>query len=217
MFITTTEASDLYGVSQQTLRDACHAGKISFRRSKPGMGRHRGRRNLLLDELSVADWYRQWKHNIIDRPIRRVAGRRGRCLPTVPVSHNTRRAHLRSMSVSVIEADAILAQYDRPVTRGDCEDAPRPCPWIGCKYHLLTHIKPCNGSLVLESTRHVEDMQETCALDVADRGGVSLERVGVYLDITRERVRMIEDTAIEKLRTVVTVLDGQINGLLYED
>lgn len=46
----------------------------------------------------------------------------------------------------------------------------------------------------------LEGMDETCALDVADQGSTTLERVGELMLITRERVRQIEDSAMKKLR-----------------
>lgn len=42
-------------------------------------------------------------------------------------------------------------------------------------------------------------MHDTCVLDVADRGGLTLEDTGARLDITRERVRQIEVAALPKL------------------
>jgi len=41
----------------------------------------------------------------------------------------------------------------------------------------------------------VSEMEETCSLDVADRGGESLERVGELLNLTRERVRQLDNMA----------------------
>ncbi|MFY3742456.1 sigma factor-like helix-turn-helix DNA-binding protein [Anaeromyxobacter sp. Red801] len=41
---------------------------------------------------------------------------------------------------------------------------------------------------------------ETCALDVADRGPLTLDEVGKILGVTRERVRQIEVAALEKLQ-----------------
>ena len=43
-------------------------------------------------------------------------------------------------------------------------------------------------------------MKETCALDIADRGGVTLEEVGEILNLTRERIRQVEVIGLEKLR-----------------
>ena len=44
----------------------------------------------------------------------------------------------------------------------------------------------------------------SCALDIADRGGATLEQVGDALGIVRERVRQIETVALAKLNTGVT-------------
>jgi DNA-directed RNA polymerase sigma subunit (sigma70/sigma32) len=52
-------------------------------------------------------------------------------------------------------------------------------------------------------------MQETCALDVADRGGITLEEVGEILNLTRERIRQVEVKGLEKLREVSSSLGLQ--------
>ena len=45
-------------------------------------------------------------------------------------------------------------------------------------------------------------MRETCALDVADRGGITLEEVGAILNLARERIRQVEVRGLLKLRAV---------------
>jgi DNA-directed RNA polymerase sigma subunit (sigma70/sigma32) len=52
-------------------------------------------------------------------------------------------------------------------------------------------------------------MHETCALDVADRGGITLEEVGEILNLTRERIRQVEVKGLEKLREVASGLGLQ--------
>jgi len=44
------------------------------------------------------------------------------------------------------------------------------------------------------------EMQETCALDVADDGGHTLDEVAELVGLTRERVRQIEIVALVKVR-----------------
>lgn len=68
----------------------------------------------------------------------------------------------------------------RPRTRGDCANAPRPCPWTSCKWHL--GFSGC----------------ETCSLDVADRGGSTLAVVAQAVGLTRERIRQIETRALAR-------------------
>lgn len=88
----------------------------------------------------------------------------------------------------------------RPKTRGDCADGPRPCPWVACRYHLYVDVRP-NGSLRLPFPEQEPwDLPETCALDVAERGGLTLEQAGYRTNLTRERVRQLELLLFAKLR-----------------
>lgn len=99
-------------------------------------------------------------------------------------------------------------EADRPRTRGDCVDGPRPCPWYGCRYHLgldLTANPPPKQPtihLAGQVTAEIEllDLPETCALDVAARGEHDREQVGVVMGLYRESVRQIELQALEKMR-----------------
>lgn len=68
-----------------------------------------------------------------------------------------------------------------PKTRGECLTGPRPCPYVTCKYHLGKVSEP------------------TCTLDLADKGGMTLEEVGEVFGVTRERIRQIEERALEKI------------------
>lgn len=82
----------------------------------------------------------------------------------------------------------------RPETRGDCVDGPRPCPFVSCRYHLYIDVDPRSGALKLNFPHlEAEDMPESCALDVADRGGAILEDVALVMNLTRERVRQLVD------------------------
>jgi DNA-directed RNA polymerase sigma subunit (sigma70/sigma32) len=54
---------------------------------------------------------------------------------------------------------------------------------------------------------------ETCTLDVADRGGATLDEIGVALGgLCRERVRQVETAALEKLRQAIG--DGDLAEVL---
>jgi len=49
----------------------------------------------------------------------------------------------------------------------------------------------------------------SCSLDVADAGPHTLEEVGAYLNIGRERARQTEDAALEKaLSAAARLLNG---------
>ncbi|MFH0988125.1 MAG: sigma factor-like helix-turn-helix DNA-binding protein [Parcubacteria group bacterium] len=83
--------------------------------------------------------------------------------------------------------------YLKPCTRKECKEGRRPCPFVSCKHHLFLDVNPVTGSIKLNFP-HLEvwEMEETCTLDVAERGGVTLEDVGKIMNLTRERVRQME-------------------------
>ncbi len=97
----------------------------------------------------------------------------------------------------------LLDEYDRPQSRGECSAEARPCPFVTCKFHLYLDVNPETGSIKLNfPDLEVSDMKETCALDVADRGGITLEEVGEILNLTRERIRQVEVRGLIKLKMV---------------
>ncbi len=91
--------------------------------------------------------------------------------------------------------------YHRPSRRNDCRDATRPCPFVGCRYHLYLDVNPLTGNLKLNFPgMEVWQMPFSCALDVAEMGGRTLEEVGQILNMTRERVRQLEASALLVIR-----------------
>jgi len=93
--------------------------------------------------------------------------------------------------------------YWKPSTRAECRDMDRPCPFVSCKYHLYIDVHPVRGSIKLNFPDvDVWEMTETCALDVADRGGITLEEVGEIMNLTRERVRQVETAGLSKLESL---------------
>ena len=115
----------------------------------------------------------------------------------------TRTSHLlqaRGRFVELLER-SMLAAEPVPKTRGDCVNGARPCPHVRCTYHLLLDVTD-KGNIKWnfpDAGVDLEQLPETCALDVADRGGLRLEDVGKLMNMTRERVRQIERVACNKL------------------
>ena len=89
----------------------------------------------------------------------------------------------------------------RPHTREECLNMPRPCPFVSCEHHLYLDVNPDSGAIKLNFP-HLEvwEMAETCSLDVADRGGITLEEVGAILNLTRERIRQVEVRGLCKIK-----------------
>lgn len=91
----------------------------------------------------------------------------------------------------------------KPKTRAECQGSERPCPFVSCKHHLYLDVSARTGAIKLNfPDLEVWEMTETCALDVADRGGTTLEEVGAIMNLTRERIRQVEVKGLAKLQAL---------------
>jgi hypothetical protein len=91
--------------------------------------------------------------------------------------------------------------YWRPKARGECANVARPCPYVSCKYHLYIDVNPNTGSIKINfPDLEVWELKHSCALDVAEQGGITLEEVGEILNLTRERIRQVEVRGLMKLQ-----------------
>ncbi|MGI6393226.1 MAG: sigma factor-like helix-turn-helix DNA-binding protein [bacterium] len=94
-----------------------------------------------------------------------------------------------------------ITSYQKPKNRSECLKLKRPCLFVSCKYHLFLDVNPDTKSIKFNFPgKEVWELKETCALDVADKGGVTLEEVGAIMNLTRERIRQVEMKALQKLR-----------------
>lgn len=94
-----------------------------------------------------------------------------------------------------------ITSYQKPGNRAECLKMKRPCLFVSCKYHLFLDVNPETKSIKFNFPgKEVWELKETCALDVADKGGVTLEEVGAIMNLTRERIRQVEMRALQKLR-----------------
>jgi Sigma-70, region 4 len=93
--------------------------------------------------------------------------------------------------------------YNKPRERSACLGGARPCPYVSCKHHLYVDVSPRTGAIKLNfPDLEVWEMGDSCALDVADRGGTTLEDVGAIMNLTRERIRQVEVKALAKLEAL---------------
>lgn len=72
-----------------------------------------------------------------------------------------------------------------------CGVEQRPCLNDECRHHLAFGEGPKFAKR--------KDKSETCSMDVAYRGGETLETVGNLMGLTRERIRQLEERAVMKL------------------
>jgi hypothetical protein len=89
--------------------------------------------------------------------------------------------------------------YWRPRVRADCKHSGRPCPYVGCRYHLYLDVTKA-GIRFNFPEYEVWDLPLSCALDVAEAEPTTLDEIAIACNLTRERVRQIQDKALEKLR-----------------
>ena len=136
-----------------------------------------------------------------DRPRWSRAAARRRGIPpkkTLAV----RRITQHELAAGRAELQALGADepYDRPRTRGDCARVPRPCLYVACKHNLYLDVSE-TGSIILNFP-HLEPGQmvpeQSCALDLADRGAMTLEDIAVVTNLTRERIRQVELKALSR-------------------
>ena len=124
-----------------------------------------------------------------------------------------RKRDVRARTISVkrmtkreLEIGRLLypeTDYWKPRPRADCANGPRPCPYVSCKHHLFIDVSARTGAIKVNfPDLEVWEMNESCALDVADRGGTTLEDVGAIMNLTRERIRQLEVKALAKLNAV---------------
>ncbi len=111
----------------------------------------------------------------------------------------------RALGLMDPELQQVIQEIEaaRPRSRADCANGPRPCMFVSCKHHLYLDVNPGTGSIKLNfPDKEIWEMAETCALDVADRGGITLEEVGGIMNLTRERIRQVETRGLLKLRAI---------------
>jgi hypothetical protein len=149
-------------------------------------------------------------------------------------TESMKRLSKRELARDGAVASAALREVEpehrrRPETRAEClpggRNEARPCPYASCVHHLALDVSERSGA-IKSNFPHLEvwEMPETCALDVADRGGATLEEVAAAMNLTRERVRQLETRALNAARGTrdarlaagiadVTVLPGEPQAL----
>ncbi len=121
---------------------------------------------------------------------------RAKTLSRKQMAREHRKMRARGEMLEVID-------YWRPESRSDCLKMARPCLYVSCRHHLYLDVNPETGSIKFNfPDMDVWELPISCALDIADRGGITLEEVGGIMNLTRERIRQVEVRGLEKLKEV---------------
>jgi hypothetical protein len=127
--------------------------------------------------------------------------RRSKTMSRKEMARDLRRR--RALGLVDPEEEGLMTEIQqlRPKTRADCVNGPRPCMFVSCKHHLYLDVNPETGSIKLNfPDKEIWELEHTCALDVAEKGGITLEEVGEIMNLTRERIRQVETRGLAKLR-----------------
>jgi hypothetical protein len=115
----------------------------------------------------------------------------------------------RALGLRVLAPE--VESVKRPKTRGDCVNGIRPCPFVSCKHHLYLDVSSKTGGIKVNfPDLQPDELEHSCSLDIADRGGETLEEVGAIMNIVRERVRQLETKAIAKIARKFKPLLGEL-------
>lgn len=110
----------------------------------------------------------------------------------------------RSLPIVANVADVDVDESELPASRSECRGGMRPCPFVSCRFHLYLDVNPATGSIKINfPDKEPWELTCSCALDVAEAGGLTLETVGSLLNLTRERTRQVESGALQKIFDVL--------------
>lgn len=88
-----------------------------------------------------------------------------------------------------------------PLTRADCSTVHRPCPYVSCRQNLYLDVTEGGGLKFNFPGLEPDEVGESCALDVADRGAeLSADDVGRIVGVTRQGIQRTEQIAFRKMR-----------------
>lgn len=98
----------------------------------------------------------------------------------------------------------------RPRSRGDCVKGPRPCPWVSCRHHLGTDVKPRKMTkkrakkkppLLKIYEENIFGERPSCVLDLCEEGQpMTFEQIGEAIGLTKQRVEQIYRAAERNMK-----------------
>lgn len=92
------------------------------------------------------------------------------------------------------------APHDRPRNRSECLCGPRPCPFVGCRYHLYLDVNKAGSIISNFPDKDPWELPVSCALDLCDRGPLSLEELSILLgNVSKQAVHFAITGALENI------------------
>lgn len=106
----------------------------------------------------------------------------------------------RPLSKAEQHKGLLYPRHRRPKTREECCLVPRPCPFVGCRHNLYLDQSEKGKLYINRPGVSPLFASHSCALDIAEEGPQTLEKVSTLLNLTMERVRQIEIDTIARVR-----------------
>lgn len=92
------------------------------------------------------------------------------------------------------DGDGYMLEMDvlppRPRTRGDCRNGIRPCPYVGCRHHLMIHVDEY-GTLYLAKKRSMAGRRQAYNPNATPEGAALVE---AWMEAVAEAVVNAEET-----------------------
>jgi len=74
-----------------------------------------------------------------------------------------------------------------------------PCPYASCKNHLFGDVTPDGSLRIYRPALEIDQLPDTCSIDVAMRGTNGFDKIGWYLGITARQARDDFESALRKI------------------
>ena len=128
--------------------------------------------------------------------------------PLVETASEARKAKGERRAARLAKIIRVRDHLGRPRRRSDCLEGgfncERPCPYVTCREHLFLNVDPELGAIKFSwPEKEPDELDHTCALDVADEGAHVLEDIASRVNMVRERVRQLEIKGIARMRILM--------------
>jgi len=100
------------------------------------------------------------------------------------------------------QARVSLPVLERPRTRAECADGPRPCPWVSCRHHLYGYVDAVGHYRVAKPWLHPWELAESCSLDVAEQGGLDDHETAAVSGVDRADVNRMAHQFVDKVAKI---------------